>query len=73
MNVITIRIDKKVKEELKKFPHVNWSQVAREAILKRLELEKRKAAAKKVDEVKKGVEAVAPGQIVRWIREDRER
>lgn len=37
--IFTIRIPRDVKEKMKKYPHVNWSEVARKAILERLAVE----------------------------------
>ncbi len=36
MEIITARIDKETKEKMKKFSYINWSDVIRESVLKRL-------------------------------------
>ncbi len=73
MSVITIRIDKEVKKKMKALKGINWSQVIREAILKKIEVEERKEVLKKIDELTKSVKPVSEGELVRWIREDRGR
>ena len=32
-----------LKEKMKKYPHINWSEIAKNAIIKRIELEERKS------------------------------
>ena len=38
--VISVRIPKELKESMKNFPYINWSEVVREAIEKRIREEK---------------------------------
>jgi len=52
---------------------INWSQVVREAILRRIEIEERKEFVRRMDELSKRVKPVSEGELVRWIREDRGR
>jgi len=35
----SIKVSEELKERMKKYPHINWSEVARNAIIKRIELE----------------------------------
>jgi hypothetical protein len=34
-----IKVSEELKERMKKYPYINWSEVARRAIIKRIELE----------------------------------
>ncbi|RLI09447.1 hypothetical protein DRO32_00565 [Candidatus Bathyarchaeota archaeon] len=47
--VVSFRIDRKLKEEMDKFKHINWSAVVREAIARKIEEEKRKALMREKD------------------------
>lgn len=73
MSVITIRIDKEVKRRMRAIKGVNWSQVVREAILKRIEIEERKEVVRRINELTRLVKPVSQGELVRWVREDRGR
>ncbi|MEM2931098.1 MAG: hypothetical protein QW797_09620 [Thermoproteota archaeon] len=73
MSVITIRIDDETRRKMRALKTVNWSHVVREAILKRIELEERREALKRMDALTKRVKPVSKGELVRWIREDRGR
>ena len=42
MEIITARIDCETKEKMKKLPHINWSNVIREAIIKKIQEEEAK-------------------------------
>jgi len=53
MASVTLTIAEDVKSELKKFSWINWSEVAREAFLKRL---KRDEVFKRFDEILKNSE-----------------
>ncbi len=45
MSTITIRIDPSIKRRMKKYSHINWSEVIRQAIIEKLrELESRDLA-----------------------------
>jgi len=73
LDVITLRIPSELKEKIRKRSDINWSEVARDAIAKRIEVEERLEAARRIDEVKQRMIPVEKGQLDRWIREDRER
>ena len=40
-NLISIKVPDELKEKMKKYPHINWSEIARSAISRRIELEER--------------------------------
>ncbi|MDA8056339.1 MAG: hypothetical protein M0Z77_11935 [Thermoplasmatales archaeon] len=42
MEIITARIDWETKEKMKKLPHINWSNVIREAVIKKIQEEEAK-------------------------------
>ncbi|MGB9717956.1 MAG: hypothetical protein ACPL4E_05880 [Thermoproteota archaeon] len=73
MSVITIRIDKELRRRMKALKNVNWSQVVREAILRKIEVEERREVLKRLETVLERVKPVSEGEVVRWIREDRGR
>ncbi|MEM2110383.1 MAG: hypothetical protein QXX08_00695 [Candidatus Bathyarchaeia archaeon] len=73
MAVITLRIPEELKHKMKKRSQVNWSEFVREAIRKKIEVEERLEAAKKMDEIKRRMNPVDKGQIDKWLREDRAR
>ena len=73
MVVITLRIPEELKEEMKKRTNINWSEVAREAIVRKIEVEDRLEAVKSIEKIKKSIKPVDRGQLDKWIREDRER
>jgi hypothetical protein len=51
MEVITLRIPEEIKRKMNEID-INWSEVAREAIKRRLILEKRKKAMRFMDEIR---------------------
>lgn len=73
MNVITLRIPNELREKIKKRPNINWSEVVREAIVKKIEVEERLEAVKRIDEARQRVKPVEKGQLDEWVREDRKR
>jgi predicted DNA-binding protein len=48
MSVITVRIDKALRERMKRLGHINWSEVVREAIRRRIEEEEERNLAEAV-------------------------
>jgi len=39
VNLISIKVPNELKEKMKKYPHINWSEIARSAIIRRIEFE----------------------------------
>lgn len=68
-----MRIPEDLKQEMKKRPDINWSEIVREAIKKKIESQKRVEATRKIDEIKRRMKPVDKGQLDKWLREDRER
>jgi len=54
--MISIRVPKELREKMRKFSHVNWSEVIRKAIKTRIEIEEKKQrrvrAAKDMDRIR---------------------
>lgn len=73
LTVYTLRIPEGLRGEMRKHPEINWSEVVREAIARRIELEERLEAVRAIDEARQRVKPVEKGRLDRWIREDRER
>jgi len=73
LDVITLRIPSELKEKIRKRSDINWSEVVRDAIARRIEVEERLEAARRIDEVKQRMIPVERGQLNRWIKEDRGR
>lgn len=48
MPIVTVRINERVKEEMGRHSHINWSEVMREAIVKRLKDERGRDLAEAV-------------------------
>ena len=72
MSTVTIKVDEELKRKMK-MVKINWSEYIREAIRKRIELEERKHAAEKLlESLKKKKHAVPEGFINKAIREMRE-
>ena len=45
MATITVRVDPEVKKRMKKYSHINWSEVVRRAILEELQKEEKRNIA----------------------------
>lgn len=37
--MISIKVPEELKEKMKNYPHINWSEIARRAIVERIEIE----------------------------------
>ena len=59
MEIITARIDKETKEKMKKFSYINWSDVIRESVLKRLRDEESKERVIDKEAVAEGITKAA--------------
>jgi len=73
MAVITLRIPEELKEKIRNRSDINWSEVVREAIAKRIEIEERLEAVRSIEAAKHRVKPVERGHLDKWIREDRDR
>ena len=72
LRTVTVKVDEELKRKMS-VVKVNWSEYIRETIRRRVELEERKSAAKKLLEDLKVRKHVAPkGFINKTIRETRE-
>jgi predicted transcriptional regulator len=72
LRTVTVKVDEELKRKMS-LVKVNWSEYVRETIRRRVELEERKTAAKKLLEDLKAGKHVAPkGFINKTIREMRE-
>lgn len=71
-NVVTVKVSNELKEKMKQV-RVNWSQVIRESIQRKIEEQKLKDASAKLDEIRMRSKHVSTDELVSWIREDRER
>lgn len=49
MALITVRIDDRLRDKMKRLRHVNWSEVIRAAIAERISLEESIAARNRID------------------------
>ncbi len=54
--IISVRIDKELKKEMDKFSYINWSEVIRRAIEKKIEEEKAKVREKDLVRVRRASE-----------------
>lgn len=72
LRTVTVKVDEELKRKMSAIK-VNWSEYIRETIRRRVELEERRSAAKKLLESLKMKKHVAPkGFINKTIREMRE-
>jgi len=72
VSAVTVKVSDELKEKMRQV-RVNWSEYIRDAIRKKIEEQKVKAASDKLDEVRKRAKPVPTDELVSWIREDRER
>lgn len=70
--VITVKVPKKLKAQMKKVD-VNWSEYIRQCVQKKIDQQKRQAASDRLDEIRIRTKPTSTEEIVAWIREDRER
>ncbi|MEM2790086.1 MAG: hypothetical protein QW702_01600 [Candidatus Bathyarchaeia archaeon] len=71
-----VNVSVKVPEEIKKLMRemdVNWSEYLRRVIEDKIRVEMAKNALKKLDRIRGSAGRVPTEEVVRWIREDRER
>jgi len=71
-SVITVKVPEELKRRMKQIK-VNWSEYIRNAIQKKLEEQRVKAASAKLDEIRARSKSVGTEELVAWIRENRER
>jgi predicted DNA-binding protein len=69
---VSIKVPEETKKLMKKV-NVNWSEYLREVIESKIKMEVAKDAAKKLDEIRQRIKGASIEEIIRWIREDRER
>jgi len=78
-DIISVRVPKELREKMKKFSYINWSEVIREAIKKRIEIEEKKQrkmkAAKDMDRIRNkilrlyGITDYDSSEVIRYWRE----
>lgn len=71
-SVITVKVPEQMKKKMKQV-NVNWSEYIRECVQKKIDEQKRKAAAVKLDEIRNRAKPVSEEELLVWIREGRER
>lgn len=71
LSIITIRIPRELKEKMKKYREINWSEVVRRALEERIRIQERIEATRRMDEIRRKVKPVKRGELDKWIREDR--
>jgi len=69
---VSVKVPEEVKSMMKKV-NVNWSEYLRGVVEAKVREELAKEAMKKLDEIRKRAGKVPTEELVRWIREDRER
>jgi hypothetical protein len=70
--IVTIKVPRELKKQMKQL-NVNWSQYIRESIKQKVDQQKQKEAFDKLDQIRAKAKPVSNDELVRWIREDRER
>ena len=71
MSIITIRIPRELREKMKKYEKINWSEVVRKALEEEIRIQERIEATNKIDEIRRKAKPVKKGELDKWIREDR--
>ena len=66
--MITVRVDEELKEKLKKYPNVNWSEYVRKSLEQKLREEEMREASETMDGI---AEKTSPGwsgirEVRRW-------
>jgi hypothetical protein len=72
VNVITVKVPDDLKKKMKQVK-VNWSEYIRECVQKKIDEQKMKEAATKLDEIRMRTKLVSEDELLSWIREGRER
>jgi len=71
-----VNVSVKVPEEIRRLMRemdVNWSEYLRRVIEDKIRVEMARNALRKLDKIRGGAGSVPTEEVVRWIREDRER
>ena len=69
---VSVKVPEEMRKEMKKLD-VNWGEYLRAAIAERIRREKAREAAKRLDEIQNRTARVPTKEIVKWIREEREK
>ncbi len=70
IDVITVKIPKTMKKDMKKI-ELNWSQYIRECLQTKIDEQKKREAFEKLDQIRKRSKPTTNEEILSWIREDR--
>ena len=70
IDVITVKIPKAMKKDMKKI-ELNWSQYIRECLQDKIDDQKKREAFEKLDQIRKRSTLVTNEEILGWIREGR--
>ena len=71
-SVITVKVPEQMKKKMQQV-NVNWSEYIRECVQRKIDEQKKKAAAVKLDEIRNRAKPVSEEELLAWIREGRER
>jgi len=81
MEVFSVKVDKRVKEKMRKLPNVNWSEIVRRALASKIEEEEAKTrtidtkslleAASLTDKIRKGSKRWSSTEEIRRWRQAR--
>lgn len=71
INVITVKVPTDLKKKMKEID-VNWSEFIRECVQKKIDEQKMKEAAAKLDEIRKRAKPVSEEELSSWVGEGRE-
>ncbi len=69
---VSVKVPEEVRRLMKKV-NVNWSEYLRQVIEAKIREEIAREAAEKLDEIRRRSGKVSTEEIVKWIREDREK
>ena len=69
---VSVKVPEEIRKLMKKV-NVNWSEYLRGVIEDKVRLEISRDAMTKLDEIRKRARKVSTEEIVKWLREDREK
>lgn len=69
---VSVKVPRELRDKMRQVD-VNWSEYLRKVIEDKVREELAKKAARRLDEIRSRAGEVSTGEIVKWLREDRER
>jgi len=71
-NIVCVRVSRELREKMKKFHNINWSELIRRFIEKTLSRLEAEELLKKIENDLRDVPILPAGTVSRWIKADRD-